>query len=84
MPLYEYRCGPCDQTFETLVRGQGDVPHCPECHGVDLTKLFSVPGAPQVAGGRGASALPVCQDMGGSPSFGCGAGGCGSGMCGLD
>ncbi|SIO33059.1 putative regulatory protein, FmdB family [Singulisphaera sp. GP187] len=77
MPIYEYHCEPCDHTFETLVRGQGDTPHCPQCGGIDLHKQFSVPASAQ-AGGRPGSSLPVC---GPSPSFGCGSGPCGSGMC---
>ena len=52
MPIYEYRCEPCDHTFETLIRGQGDVAHCPKCGGIDLAKQFSVPAAAQ-AGGHG-------------------------------
>jgi len=82
MPLYEYRCEPCNHNFETLVRGQGDTPHCPQCGGIDLQKQFSVPAAAQVGGRPGGSSLPVCNP---SPSsFGCGGGGCGSGMCSLD
>lgn len=81
MPIYEYRCEPCDHSFETLIRGRGDTPHCPKCGGVDhLTKQFSVPASAQT-GGQG-SPLPICGDPGGS--FGCGSGPCGSGMCGLD
>src|SRR5262245_49899675 len=81
MPIYEYRCEPCDHAFETLVRSPGDVPHCPQCGGVELVKQFSVPAAAQ-PGGKGSS-LPISGDPGGSP-FGCGAGGCGAGMCSLD
>lgn len=80
MPMYEYRCEPCDHTFETLVRSSSDVPRCPKCRGIDLAKQFSVPARASVASG---SSLPVCQPTA-APSFGgCGAGGCGSGMCGL-
>ena len=84
MPIYEYRCEPCDHTFETLIRGQGDTAHCPECGGVELRKQFSVPAAPQVNGGG--SALPVCApDTGGSPfGGGGGMGGCGMGGCSMD
>lgn len=81
MPIYEYRCEPCDHTFETLVRGQGDTAHCPKCGGIDLAKQFSVPAAAQTNGGK-SSSLPICSPAG--PSFGCGSGGCGSGMCSLD
>ena len=79
MPLYEYRCEPCDHSFETLVRGRGDVPHCPQCGGIDLVKQPSVPAAAQT-GGR-SSDLPLC---GPAPSGGgCGAPQCGGGMCGM-
>jgi putative FmdB family regulatory protein len=81
MPIYEYRCEPCDHHFETLIRGNGDTAHCPKCGGIDLVKQFSVPAAAQSGHGRGSS-LPACE--GGDPSFGCGQGHCGSGMCGLD
>ncbi len=81
MPIYEYRCEPCDHTFETLIRGRGDTAHCPKCGGIELVKQFSVPAAAQTGRGPGAS-LPVCQ---GGQDFGCGGPGpCGSGMCGLD
>jgi putative FmdB family regulatory protein len=81
MPIYEYRCEPCDHTFETLIRGSGDVAHCPKCGGVELAKQFSVPAAAQT-GHASAGSLPVC-DAGPSP-FGCGGGGCGSGMCAME
>ena len=81
MPLYEYRCEPCDNLFETLVRSSNDVPHCPKCGGQTLTRQLSVPAAAQTAGGR-SSDLPMC---GPAPSMGggCGPMGCGGGMCGM-
>jgi putative FmdB family regulatory protein len=82
MPIYEYRCEPCDHTFETLIRGNGDVAHCPRCQSIDVAKQFSVPAAAQTQGSR-SNSLPVCGPMPG-PSGGCGMGGCGTGMCGLD
>ncbi len=81
MPIYEYRCEPCDHTFETLIRGNGDVPHCPKCGGIDLNKQFSVPAAAQT-GGKGAS-LPICGEPSGNPNA-CGPGGCRSGLCSFD
>ena len=77
MPIYEYRCAPCDHTFETLVRSSGDVPRCPSCGNVDLAKQFSVPAAAQT----GAS-LPVCGA--GPKDLGCGPGQCRTGMCSFD
>ena len=75
MPLYEYRCDPCDHTFETLIRHQGESAHCPHCGGIELTKQFSVPASAQNS--AGASSLPIA----GGPSFGCGSGPCRSGLC---
>ena len=45
MPIYEYRCEPCDHTFETLIRGASDVARCPKCGNIDVAKQFSVPAA---------------------------------------
>jgi putative FmdB family regulatory protein len=43
MPIYEYRCGTCQQRVEVLFRSSTTVPRCPDC-GTPLTdKLFSVP-----------------------------------------
>ena len=81
MPIYEYLCEPCDHTFETLVRGQGDVPHCPKCGGIDLAKQFSVPAAAHSVG-RANSSLPVCETSA-NPGA-CGPGQCRSGMCSFD
>jgi putative FmdB family regulatory protein len=75
MPIYEYRCEPCEHTFETLVRGQSDVPRCPRCSGIDLARQFSVPAAAQTGGAR--SSLPVSNGP-------CGPGNCRTGMCSFD
>jgi putative FmdB family regulatory protein len=82
MPIYEYRCKPCDQTFEVLIRSEADVPHCPECGTIDLVKQFSVPAAAH-SGSGGSSALPICGEAG-ADSFGCGPGHCKTGMCSFD
>ena len=80
MPLYEYQCEPCDHTFETLIRGSGDLAHCPQCGSVKVAKLLSVPAVAQTGHGR-AGELPIS----GGPSSGCGRPQCGQGMCaGLD
>jgi putative FmdB family regulatory protein len=83
MPIHEYRCEPCDHTFETLIRRSTDVAHCPKCGTIDVLKQFSVPAAAQT--GAGASSLPICgQPSAGPGAFGCGSGGCGTGMCSMD
>jgi putative FmdB family regulatory protein len=85
MPIHEYRCEPCDHTFETLIRRSTDVAHCPKCGTIDVLKQFSVPAAAQTGAGAGASSLPICGQPSPSPgSFGCGSGGCGTGMCSMD
>ena len=43
MPIYEYRCGVCNQRVEVLVRSGGAQPVCPDCGSVLSNKLFSVP-----------------------------------------
>ena len=45
MPIYDYRCGDCNKTFELLVRGAA-APVCPDCGTPRLEKLVSLP-APQ-------------------------------------
>lgn len=58
MPLFEYTCHGCQETFELLVRS-GEVPQCARCGGTNLSKLlsgFAVKGAKQ---GR-----PVANDGG--------------------
>ena len=80
MPLYEYRCEPCELTFETLIRTQDDIAHCPKCGGIELAKQFSVPAAAQTS--AHGSSLPICNT--GPANYGCGAGGCGTGMCSFD
>jgi len=77
MPIYEYRCEPCDHTFETLIRGSSDVARCPKCGNMNIAKQFSVPAA--VHSGR-SSSLPICGNSG-APSFGCARPECGSGYC---
>ncbi len=78
MPIYEYRCPPCASTFETLVRTESDVPHCPNCGNIDVAKQFSVPAAAKVSGSAGSASLPMAAQ---APN--CGMGGCGGGMCGM-
>ncbi len=83
MPIYEYRCAPCDHTFETLIRSSSDVARCPECGNTELAKQFSVPAAAQTGSGSQRGSLPVC-DTGPAPPGGCGGLACMRGMCGGD
>lgn len=78
MPLYEFRCEPCDNTFETLIRGESDRARCPQCGNPDVVKQFSVPAVAHTGRGAG-GALPVREPSGGFS--GCGRPQCAGGMC---
>jgi putative FmdB family regulatory protein len=60
MPIYDFQCNDCKQTFELLVMGSA-APTCPACGGPRLEKLVSLT-APQgksagiVAGARAQAA----------------------------
>ena len=44
MPIFDFHCQACGQTFELLVRG--DPPACPHCGSARVTKQVSAPNAP--------------------------------------
>jgi putative FmdB family regulatory protein len=68
MPIFEYVCEQCNNSFEKLVMGSSE-PECPSCHGKKLAQKFSVFSA---AAPRTSSPAPA-------PMGGC----CGGGACGL-
>ena len=75
MPIYEYRCEPCAEEFEELVRGPDATVACPSCGSADVDRLLSTFAG---VGGRQSGALPE------HPRFsrpaaggGCCGGGCG-------
>lgn len=41
MPIYDYKCSACAQTFELLVRSS-TVPACPSCHSTAVEKQLSL------------------------------------------
>lgn len=45
MPIYDYRCCDCKQTFDLMVRAS-TIPACPSCGSQQLEKQVSCP-APQ-------------------------------------
>lgn len=53
MPVYEYVCRNCSQSFEELVR-RDTVPKCPRCGASDLERVLSV-----VAVGRSQEPMPA-------------------------
>ena len=78
MPIYEYRCGDCDSSFEALVRNRHrDRPECPTCHGKRVKREMSVFAA-RVGNGNGAA--PAAEAFANGAAGGC-CGACG-GACG--
>ena len=79
MPLYEYRCNACSQTFE-LLRPMADralQAICPGCENTTTMPLISrVAAGPSTAPWREASAAPRGAVAGGG---GCCGGSCGCG-----
>ncbi len=68
MPIFEYRCGACGETFEELVRGSSETVTCPVCASSQVTKLLSVPSTPRMQ-----ASAPVRNGGGGC----CSGGACG-------
>jgi putative FmdB family regulatory protein len=66
MPIYEYRCGDCEERFEIYVRSWGETVSCPSCQGDAVEKQLS-------------TFAFTGTDGGGSVGGGCG---CGGGGCG--
>jgi len=58
MPIYEYRCEECAETFEVFVRSpsQETSPICPKCGGQKVKKAVSLFGV----GGSGSSLGGAC------------------------
>lgn len=77
MPIFEYHCNKCKQSFEVMRLSRNGFKniHCPECESADVTKDMST-FAPAVA------VSPACGDAASScpaPKMP----GCGSGTCGM-
>jgi putative FmdB family regulatory protein len=74
MPIYEYHCDDCDNSFEAFIRpGRPDDAACPQCHGAHLSREMSVFSAGGAAS-YDASASGFTPSRGGG---GCCGGGCG-------
>ena len=61
MPLYDFSCQDCQQTFEKIVRtsDEQDGIACPTCSSHKVEKLLSVPARPMLA--RAESPTPCGQ-----------------------
>ena len=43
MPIYDFSCHSCAHRFEEWVRKADDAPVCPECGGMKVERLLSLP-----------------------------------------
>lgn len=50
MPVFDFRCKACADSFELLVRSSS-VPTCPVCGSTDVEKQISAPAAPGQSAG---------------------------------
>ena len=69
MPIYEYRCEPCEKTFEKIRRASDETPMvCPDC-GDEVRKLVSTfaarTGGASFSSGASSPSAPVCAPGGG-------------------
>lgn len=67
MPIYEFRCKQCDNTFEKLFASsqRKSSPACPECESSDTTQLFSVFGVGALdTVGIPTTDMPMCGTCG--------------------
>jgi putative FmdB family regulatory protein len=76
MPIFEYTCAHCHESFELLVRSDTRIA-CPSCDSEKVVKKLSLFAA-HVA--QPAGAVPHCH----TGSCGCNLGKCGSGLCGVE
>lgn len=52
MPLFEYECRACHESFETLVTSRTtDAVRCPKCESADVGRLLELPTAKVTEGG---------------------------------
>ncbi|MBI5581187.1 MAG: zinc ribbon domain-containing protein [Deltaproteobacteria bacterium] len=70
MPIYEYHCENCDQTFECLVIGSAK-PECTACNSKKVRKLMSACGFVSKGGGQ------TVRQAAGSSCGSCHASSCG-------
>ena len=52
MPVYEYKCGECDERFEMFLRSAARraVPTCPKCGSPEVRKAISLCGVGGTSG----------------------------------
>lgn len=69
MPIYEYQCSGCQQSFEELVFSRDEKPECPHCGSFAVEKKISTFGVGASTGPCGDAACPMPE----APACGTGA-----------
>lgn len=73
MPIYEYHCDKCDNTFECLIFG-AESPSCPDCNNENVNRVLSACGFVSKSG----SGQTVSRSAGAASCSGCAATSCSS------
>ena len=76
MPIYDFSCTACEETFEELCRSDAPSPPCPTCGTEETKRLLSSFLTPNMASGQRHFQRDVGSAM---AAMGCcGGGGCGT------
>ena len=76
VPIYDYSCSSCEETFEELLRSDAPSPPCPTCGTEETKRLLSTFLTPNMASGQRRFQRDVGAAM---AAMGCcGGGGCGT------
>jgi len=75
VPIYDFACTSCDETFEELLRSDAPPPACPSC-GTETKRLLSTFLTPNIASGQRHFQRDVGSAM--ADMGCCGGGGCGT------
>jgi putative FmdB family regulatory protein len=75
MPIYEYECCQCCESFERLVFRSDEAVNCPKCESANVRRKMSVFGF-KSSGGDDRGAASSRMGSGGSSCSGCAGGSC--------
>ncbi|MEA1969560.1 MAG: zinc ribbon domain-containing protein [Thermodesulfobacteriota bacterium] len=75
MPIYEFKCNSCKNSFETLILGQ-ETGVCPSCQSTDLERLLSACGFKTKSPGQGDTGQTSSSSSFSSACSGCSATNC--------
>jgi putative FmdB family regulatory protein len=76
VPIYDFACMTCDDTFEELLRSDAPPPACPSCGNEQTQRLLSTFLTPNMASGQRRFQRDIGAAM--AQQGCCGGGGCGT------